>query len=51
MFDKNNRNIPELEVIPGDDSELPYYLVPLKNWLMRPYSVKALINETRKIFN
>lgn len=38
IFDKNNMNIPEVEVIPGNDLELPYFLVPLKNWLMRPYS-------------
>lgn len=38
IFDKNNMNIPELEVIPGNDLELPYFLVLLKNWLMRPYS-------------
>ena len=38
------------------DLELPYYLLgdnifPLSNWLMRPYSGKALTSETRKIFN
>ena len=27
MFDKNKMNIPESEVIPGDDLELPYFLV------------------------
>ena len=56
MFDKNKMNIPESEEITGDDLEVPYFLVgdeifPLKNWLMRPYSGKALVNETRKIFN
>ena len=49
-------NIPESEKIPGDELELPYFLVgdeifPLQTWLMRPFSGKALINETRKIFN
>ena len=38
IFDKNNMDIPELEVIPGNDLELSYFLVPLKNRLMRPYS-------------
>ena len=38
------------------DLELPYFLLekkifPLSNWLMRPYSGKALTSETRKIFN
>ena len=45
IFDKNNMNIPELEVIPGNDLELPYFLVPLKNWLMRPYSQKTFMDE------
>ena len=49
-------NIPDPEKIEGTDIELPYSLVddeifPLQNWLVRPSSGKALVNEQRKIFD
>ena len=55
IFD-NKMNIPDSEVIPGDDLELPdflvgYQILPLKNWLMRLFSGKTLIRETHKIFH
>ena len=56
-FGANKMNIPSPAKIPeSDDLELPYFLLedeifPLSNWLMRPYSGKALTSETRKIFN
>ena len=48
--------VPDSELIEETNYELPYFLVddeifPLQNWLMRPYSGKALINDQRKIFN
>ena len=56
MFDRNQMGVPDSELIEGTNYELPYFLVgdeifPLQNWLMRPYSGKALINDQRKIFN
>ena len=56
MFDRNQMAVPASELIEGTNNELPYFLVgdeifPLPNWLMRPYSGKALINDQRKIFN
>ena len=53
----NKMNIPSPAKIPeSDDLELPDFLLgdeifPLSNWLMRPYSGKALTSEIRKIFN
>ena len=49
-------NLPESETIEGYKLQMPYFLVgdeifPLKNWLMRPYFGKSLVNEKRKIFN
>lgn len=56
MFEREEMNLPESETIEGDKLQMPYFLVgdeifPLKNWLMRPYSGKSLVNEKRKIFN
>ena len=56
MFDRNQMGVRDSELIKGTNHELPYFLVvdeifPLQNWLMRPYSGKALINDQRKIFN
>ena len=56
MFDRNQMDVPDSELIEGTNYELPYRLVgdeifPLQNWLMRPYSGKALINDQQKIFN
>ena len=56
-FAANKMNIPGPAKIPeSDDLELTYCLpvdqiFPLSNWLMRPYSGKALTSETWKIFN
>ena len=56
-FGANKMNIPSpAKISKSDDLELPYFLLgdeilPLSNWLMRPYSGKALTSETRKIFN
>ena len=53
----NKMNISSPAKIPeSDDLELPYFLpgdeiFPLLNWLVRPYSAKALTSEIRKIFN
>ena len=56
MFDRNQMGIPDSQLIEGTNYELSYFLVgdeifPLQNWLRRPYSGKALINDQRKIFN
>ena len=56
MSEREEMNLPESETIEGDKLQMPYFLVedeifPLKNWLMRPYSGKSLVNEKRKIFN
>ena len=56
MSEREEMNLPEFETIEGDKLQMPYFLVedeifPLKNWLMRPYSGKSLVNEKRKIFN
>ena len=56
MFDRNQMGVPDSELIEGTNYELPYFLAcdeifPLQNWLMRPYSGKALINGQRKVFN
>ena len=56
MFDRNQMGVPDSELIEGTNYELPYFLFrdeifPLQNWLMRPYSGKALINDQRNIFN
>ena len=56
IFDRNQTGVPDSELIEGTNYELPYFLVgdeifPLQNWLMRPYSGKALINDQQKIFN
>ena len=57
VFVMHGMNIRSPAKIPeSDDLELPYFLLgdeifPLSNWLMRPYSGKALTSETRKIFN
>ena len=56
MFERNQMGVPESELIEGTDNEFPCFLVgdeifPLRNWLMRPLSGKALTNERRRIFN
>ena len=56
MFERNQMNIPEPEVIKGENFKMPYFLVgdeifPLKNWLMRPYAGSALTDDRRKLFN
>ena len=56
-FQGGELNVPEPDEIGGAGGvELPHFLVgdeifPLTNWLMRPFSGKALVNEKRKIFN
>ena len=53
MFERNQMNIPEPEVIKGENFKMPYFLVgdeifPLMNWLMRPYAGSALTDDRRK---
>lgn len=55
-FEYNMLDIPEAKFLPESELEVPHFLVgdeifPLKNWLMRLHSGKALINEERKFFN
>ena len=56
-FERGKLNVPEPKEIGGAGGvELSHFLVgdeifPLTNWLMRPFSGKALVNEKRKIFN
>ena len=46
-FEKNTLHLPECEVVPGTNLNVPYFLVgdeifPLKPWLLRPYPGRDL---------
>ena len=48
-------DIPNAEPLPGDDHDMPYFLIgvdafPLRTWSMRPFSARGLPDEER-IFN
>ena len=46
-FESNTLNLPESEILPGTNLDIPYFLVgdeifPLKPWLLRPYPGRLL---------
>jgi hypothetical protein len=54
-FENNEYNIPEPDDLPGTDMPFPYFLVgddafPLLNWMLKPFSTRALTEEQR-IYN
>lgn len=54
-LERGTLGFPPPTPFPGDDRDLPYFLVgddafPLRTWLMKPYSIRCMTDEQR-IFN